>query len=322
MTTAKPQPILHTIQTGGSGTGHGYYSRYASSCPLSASLDFSSTFDSGITEKSGRGLGTIAHAMHELRWKKILDPKNAAQLTFVEFSQHVDEENRNGAERVVRYFNEVLPEDDALGDVLEVESSYPERDPKTGNLTKEGVGQAAVLEDLYSLPFTFRVDLITRLNKKQVTRLKNNGALSIGGPVDLKPVKTLWDYKHYGRREGNTIDKAIGSTQYAAYVQAYNLLHPDDPIEQTVQVSIFTTKDIGIWLTVVPISEHIEKVAAQLIRMGSFVADNELLITLPSESNCFPYGGLCRHLKDSKCDRLGPTNLGLVQLKNAGLLED
>lgn len=303
--TSKPLPILHTIQTGGSGTGHGYYSRFASGCPLAASLDFSST-ENSMEEKSGRNLGTIAHAMHELRWRKVLGQD--LNLAAVEFSQHVDEENRVGAERVVRYFNEVLPEDDALGEVLEIEAQYPQNDK-----------QKKVMDALYDVPFTFRADLITRLDKKQVARLLKNGSVQMSGLVKLQPGKTLWDYKHYGRRESNLIDKAQGSTQYASYTHAYNKLYPKDPIVQTVQVSIFTTKEIDIWMTVIPIDEHLQRVARQLIIMGAFRAESRPLNTVPNENNCFPYGGLCKHLKESKCDRFGPTNLGLAQLKKAGV---
>ena len=303
-TKSNPTPILHTIQTGGSGTGHGYYSRYAGGCPLAASLDFSSE-ENTMSEKSGRNLGTIAHALHELRWKKQLNQDN--DLSIVEFSQHVDEENREGALRVVRYFNEVLPEEDALGTVLEVEAQYP-RDER----------DKSILDTLYDVPFTFRLDLVTKLTRKHIDRLKRKPLQWTGGL--LKPGKTLWDYKHYGRREGNLIDKATGSTQYAAYMQAYNALFPKDPIIQTVQASIFTTKEIDIWLTVVPVDEHIQEVSAHLIKMGAADAENYPLLTIPTENNCFPYGSLCRHLKNSTCDRLGPTNLGLVQLKKAGLV--
>ena len=296
------KPILHTIASKGSGTGHGYYGSF-NSCPVNAAL-YNSDERTFLDEKSGANLGTIAHALMELHWKKKISGQN---LVAVEFSQLVSEENRTAAERCFNFFREVFPEDDALGDVAEVEPTYPEDE-----------AQAMMLKDLFGVPFTFKPDLVTNVSKRQLDRLRKKKVTWMGQLGVLKPGRWMWDYKHYSRRESNLLDRTLGSTQYAAYIEAYNTVNKKK-VEGVIQLTNFTTKDQEIWLTVVPPpSPSLFGAAQAVIRRGHRLSLVRPLETVPTESNCFAYGGICRWMKEGLCDRSQPTPAGWAQLKDGG----
>lgn len=298
-------PILHTIGSKGSGTGHSFYSGF-NSCPTNAAL-YNTDERNFLDEKSGMGLGTIGHAFLELHWKGKL---KTAPTVAVEFSQLVDEENRVNAERCFTYFRQTLSEDDALGTIVGVEPLYPEDEQ-----------DAAILQGLFGVPFTFKPDLVTDLGVKQLARLRKKNVKWYGQLGILKPGRWLWDYKHFGRRESNLLDKALGSTQYASYIEAYNALHPKKPCLGMIQITIFTTKETEIWMTVIPPPTPALWGATQIVvRRGHRLSQVRPLEVVPTESNCFSYGGICRWLKEGLCDRSGVTHAGLNQLKKGGFV--
>ena len=289
------KPILHTISGKGSGTGHSYYADFAAGCPLQAALKYSDGRHF-MTEKSGAAIGTIAHALWEMHFKQQLSPETPPAA--VEFSNQIDEENRVEAERLFKFVRSVFPELDIFGKIVENEATH----------------STAV----FGPTVTFKPDLITDISKSQLERLLRRNVEWTGHLGVRKPGRVMWDFKHLGRRENNHLEKALGSTQYASYVAAYNKTNKVK-IAYTVQITVFKLKEIVIRMTVIPPpTATLEKATSLLLNQGAMMATQSPRMVIPHEDNCFPYGSTCRYLKEGLCDRTGPTEEGLVQLKAGG----
>ncbi|GAF81491.1 unnamed protein product, partial [marine sediment metagenome] len=119
--------ILHTLQTGGSPHGlHQYLSR-GFGCGRRAALDAKAKEETGTalpTLSGGSGTGTIGHALMELHFRQILDPK-ADPAGVVEFEEAiVDESARVESERVFTAWRDGPGSDPKVfGNILHVEAN-------------------------------------------------------------------------------------------------------------------------------------------------------------------------------------------------------
>ena len=280
----KPKPILHTINSGGSGSGFSYYSKWAG-CPKNAAL--SAEHGTPLTEYSALLVGIIGHAFMELHYKRAMNLNE--DPVAVRFSDVVEERARAEAERCFRAYRASFPELNHLGKVLHVERDIE----STPEVT------AAVGID----PYTARLDLATQLSQRDITRLK--GQREIDGAVGaFKPGRYIVDHKFYGRREANLIDRSLGSLQFTAYMLAYNAKYPKQPVQGLLQNTVFKLKEPCFRLTVVPLPGKREiAVLHGFFRHIAEVMAQDYDTPVPDEYTCFSWGRVCRWYTEGLCKR-------------------
>jgi hypothetical protein len=292
-------PILHTLMTGGSGTGMSYWLKWLD-CPKKAWLDEQADSPEAraayCMTYSATLVGTIGHALMEMFWKSKVGVSDWAAIRYSEGA--IDADARSEAEKCVACL---------LGWIRDEESAVP-----LGTAKVVAVEETCAIADAKALlgckEFSMRADLVLELTKTHTDALKKcvqNESPGIDGAIEiLKPGRWMFDYKFYGQRTGNLLDRSMGSTQFAAYQAVWNHLHPDRAVLGCIQVTVFNLKSPVVRFTVVPPpSKDMLATVINLLAQADDIARNVGPIPKPLDHNCFPYGKVCPHLASGACRR-------------------
>jgi hypothetical protein len=284
--TRPPTPILHTLDTGGSGTGFHYYASYGAGCPRAAVLNekAKANGENGLLSNNGLTVGTLGHALMALHFGRALSAKQ--DPTIIRFSDVVDEEARYEAERCFRAFREQYPNPECYGKVIAIE--------------KQIDSCSAVTEAVGVEPYTLRPDLVTKMTKKDVTWVLKNCEVENG--QYLKPGYWMLDHKFDGRKNQAFLDRAMESKQFHSYFLGWNAAMPRMPLQGVMRHTIFKYKEPRVLLTVVPPpSERQIKSLHAFYEWCCFVIENRPTQAIAHENNCFPMWGVCRWWKENLC---------------------
>lgn len=290
---SSPRPILHTLASGGSGTGVSFYNGWGSGCPKSAAL-YEQAAEEGRTflaEKGPLAVGTIFHAFMEMHFNRALrkneDPKK------VRFSDVVDQEARFEAERLFRAWREQFPSPNEFGKVLEVEDLHPTTRAKE-------VGEAVGI-----FPFNYKPDLVTNISADDAKRL--HATHEVHGRI--KPGRWITDHKTEGKRDGMLIDRSLNDLRFAAYIQAWNAEHPKKPVNGIIRNTWFKYNSKnrgpeGLLIIVPPPSRRQIKSLHSYYSWVVEVMTHHRERAVPSDNNCYrQFGKPCRWLMEGVCNR-------------------
>lgn len=283
------KPILHSLAGGGSQWGLSHHLNVYG-CGTRGWLDKKASKkdeEAVLRKKSALLTGIIGHALIEHYWKAVI--RGETGLPVVEFNELVEDSSHQEALRCVKAFIARIGDGPALGEVLGVEMELaikwdtppqPWYQPDEATLTGE-------------------IDLLTSLKQKDATRL---GVIfnEIEDPAGIfGPGKWIWDYKFRGRRLSNLMDKALEAWQYVGYPWMLKE-QTGHKVKGCINVGIFTTKEVGFQVTVVPYPSQ-RKIDAlkRLVEASRAVSPNSCR---PLDSECFPFGRVCRYLHNG-CER-------------------
>mgnify|MGYP001610614931 CR=1 FL=1 len=274
------KPILHSLNSGGSGFGMSYYGRWAQGCPKRATLDTAAAikYEPGSSDDNDAfGLGRLLHAYLELHYKRGV--KGIFDTAAVKFSgSYVHDEHRVKAEAIFRAYR-INHGPLELGAVLEVEKGYPEN-KKQAQSIEEVVGVS---------PYTFKPDMVIRSGRRDMARLQK-----VYRCILPKPGKYLVDHKSEGGEDASTLDRYLNRLQFTAYMLGYNAIHVDDPCLGLIVNVLKKTQGFGVRRVYVPLPspEHIKALHAFLrycVTMMKTMGD----WPVPSEYNCWPRNRVC-----------------------------
>lgn len=272
-----PKPILHTIESGGSGTGQSYYKAWTG-CPRYAHLKY----EEKVSEPESKALvvGTIFHAfahLHETRGKKSFNP------SAVEFSQTsgetLKEEWRLEAERVFKQYRDACPPG-TWGEFVSAEEPILD-------YTIEG------------FPVTVQPDLVVYISKTKAKQLsaRFNCVITAG----------YWiiDYKTSAWK--TQVEPYVEDVQPWLYQMAWNWKHPDKAVQGALMVIVTKTKEVKIEVGVVPkVKAYHETVVSRFIRLAVFMklhARDLAGVPYTAPNRCFSYGRACSY-KGGACERV------------------
>jgi hypothetical protein len=284
------KPILHTIHTGGSGTGLSYYSRWAYGCPRKATLDTRAEENSTSTDINDGpfGIGHVFHAMCELHYQR--GKSGIFDTTAVRFSNVVDERARHEGERLFRAYR-VSRDPLYFGRVLHVEKALPEAGDS---------GQAAAICHAIGVtPFTLRLDLVTHANATVAAKLSAECGEQIPSGVLLIDHKTdAWDV--------SSRDRFLHSHQAIAYMLAWDAAFPKQKCVGFVfDVITKTTKPEAHLVYVRPPTSMDVGVLQKYLEYCTTIMRHETLRNAcnSTSTNCFPKGRSCPWFTEGVCPR-------------------
>ncbi len=297
----KALPILHTIHQGGSEWGLSRYSRWVGGCNRKARLDEEAQQNEPPKQMtwSGAAVGTAGHLLMEHHFKGAAICRDAGLVrAAIELDkdvvlQHTDmfeERVWNEALRLFYAFSQSFPNRDHFGTPIGVEVALDSREA-------QDIARAVGID-----PYTLRLDLVTEMGERQLDRFTSahplDGALEI-----LKPGFWIVDHKFYARHNMYSMEQSLWSSQFTAYQLAWNAAHPDKPVNGVIQNTIHKLKTPAFKATIIPPPSKADK--ARLKNLFTIAVDemtNRPDRAVPSINNCFPFGGICRWLKEGVCD--------------------
>jgi len=299
--TSKPLPILHTIHQGGSEWGLSRYSRWVGGCNRKASLDEAAKKTETPKQMtwSGAAVGTAGHLLMEHHFKGApicRDEslvKAAIELEKDVVLQHTDMFEERVWKEALRLFNafrDTYPNRDHFGTPVAVEKALDSRESPQ-------IATAVGIE-----PYTCRMDLVTEMDEKQLDRFTSSHGLD-GATEIMRPGFWIVDHKFYARRNTFSMEQSLWSSQFAAYQLAWNATFPDMAVNGVIQNTIYKLKAPVFKATIIPPPSKKDK--ARLKNLFTIAVDemtNRADRAVPSVNNCFPYGGICRWLKEGVCD--------------------
>ncbi len=285
------KPILHTLNSQGSGSGFSYYSRWSDGCNKKAALDTAAAKQYSATSYTGMvalDLGTILHAFLELHYKRGL--KGIFDVSAVQFSDVVqpDHESRVEAENIFRSYRQ-NHDPTELGEVLEVEEAYP----------KNKIQAKAINEAVGIAPYTFKLDLATYIDAKVKKTLERTHEL-----VLPKPGKYMIDHKSEGSWDTSAQDRHLNKLSFTAYMLAYNAANPKDPILGMIDNILLKTKGYPVKRLFVPLpdSNQVKSLMAHW-KIVNYNMTHMYDWANPKDLNCFPRGKICFWHKQGMCER-------------------
>ncbi len=281
--------ILHTLNSGGSGSGLSYYSQWAGGCPKKATLDTAArekfTGDSS-TGSHALGIGRILHAFLELHYKRGM--KGVFDTSVVKFSDVVDDGERTEAEAIFRSYRINHPPDE-WGEVVECEDKYPK--------TKS---QAAAIEEAVGIsPYTFTPDLVVNIGAKQVRTLQDTRGLILP-----KPGLYMVDHKSEGMWDAAAMDRHTNKQQFTAYQLGYNAANPKRPVLGLIDNILMKTKGYDVRTLFIPppgklAIQSLHSFLRYCVTMMKVMPD----WAVPTDYNCFPRGKCCYWYTEGSCER-------------------
>lgn len=278
------KPILHTLNSGGSGTGYSYYAAWAK-CGRAATLAEKAKVDGEQQEEpSYFGIGRIYHALLELHFKRGMQEPFDVQA--VQYSDTVDEEIRVEAERLFRAFRVICPPN-TFGTVKEIEIGYPQT-----------IKQTDLLAELAGMPYSFKPDMVVRLDKVAAQGLQSRWQL------DVSPGYYLVDHKTLGQWDGSAISRYMNSHQFTLYQMAWNALFPKMPVQGLIADIMLKYKAPELKMLLIPFpDETAQKAALAFLKYCKFIQDNAPDFPNSLPENCFPKGRTCNWFTQGLCNR-------------------
>lgn len=290
------KPILHTLNSGGSGFGYSHYAKWPF-CPKAAELSIKQEetgFDEGYEEPKYFGVGRVFHALKELHYRR--GKKGVFDTAAVRFSNTtVDSEVRAEAERLFRAYRvQVQPEE--LGQPVFIEQAWP--DPKASK--KEQARQAALIEEAAGIsPFTFKPDLVTKMSAQEARRFAekwNQPTVTAGYWMSDDKTESQWD--------GAIVDRFMFSHQFSLYQMCFNTLFPQMQLNGLIAKITLKYKNPEVKMLVVPPPSDAQRLAARkFLAFAAFLMKNAKGVPNALPQNCFPRGRTCYWFANGHCDR-------------------
>lgn len=290
-----------TLQPGGSGNGISHFTTYAL-CPARAEYD-----RAGIEnlDRTGASVGFLYHvfldAYRDPENDPTFDPSSVVLRDPEGEWAEIPEETRLEAERLFReYRDRFSPE--ALGRVLECETSYPRNQDEADAIHQE-IGYGPRLVERFG-NFTFRLDLRTKLltqPAKSIRRLwaseaTKKQAASLG-PV-VQPGTYITDYKTTKAHTGIMVSEQMDRLQYIAYQLGWAAVHGKALDGLLVDMCV-KTRTPKFFLIPIPFPRRSER---EVLRaFWRYVEQQEPGSFNPSA--CYTSFIACRHRESGKCRR-------------------
>jgi hypothetical protein len=224
------------IRGGGSGkrSGISYYTSVYK-CPRKANLKEIHFDDvaNPLAKNQNLQIGTLFHSFMELYYLRQLksgqNPNIVKYIDSVGSALTPEEKALCEAKRLFVAYRKKFPASE-LGKIISVEETLPYNDSKVIKAVQEAVGS-------YPLPFTFKPDLIVRLDAEQAERIE-----TVSNAI-LEPGYYLVDHKTDGRRTEYRQMKWENSLQMSAYQLAWNRCYPEKQLTGALVRVTYKLKD-------------------------------------------------------------------------------
>jgi hypothetical protein len=283
-------PIIQAaIEEGSSGTGGSYYGS-ASQCVRRAILD-SARKEARVfvpatigEDESAITLGKIFHGMAAAYY-------GTKEGVATEVGDIIlGDAARDAIRLFLAYSNKFKSTD--FAEIICVEKPFPSDDL-----------ERAVLDEKMGAPFTFRPDMVVRLEQEHCDILKEKRKL-----FGLTPGCYIWDFKTMGSKNSNAELFYRHSPQFRGYQACWNWLHPDQPVIGMIADCVVNYKKQekleaeGFYSVYVPLPT--EKQVAGWV--GWIREQHSRLTATPNSFNmsaCFNFHKPCPHLTSGACDQ-------------------
>ena len=285
------EPILHTLETTGSGYGYSYYSKWAG-CPKRATLDqMNGPYQTADTRR-----GNVFHALLEMRDNLVMGGEGKAlNPQAIKFSPTVDDDLWLKVQDWFFQYQSLLPMRD-LGFPQALEWGF---DTET---VKDDGGGPRILGDIMDFgvrPFSGRIDKVTRIDEKDLEFLESRRQWVFGSEL-LRSGIWLVDHKtSTGWYKDIQVQKRLNSHQATAYMMAWNAMYPAEQCKGFIFNEITLKAKVEVRQIVLPLPSLVRQNA-----LKTFLAGCQELMNHPelnawpnsSEQNCFSYFKACPYL--------------------------